>query len=107
MGIAEIKQRILAEAEAEAKKIISAADQVGQALIAEAKKKAEQIRQERLALAAKEAAEARQQIVVPARLAAKKHRLEEQHRVLNEVFQGFSKKIREAKEIEVAKFIYG
>jgi len=107
MGIAEIKNRILSEAEVKAKKRRQETEKEIKKLLAEAQLKAADLRGKILAEGEKRAEEEKRAILTPVRLQAKKMLLEEKHRLLNEVFAGSSPEIREKKEIKVAKFLYG
>jgi vacuolar-type H+-ATPase subunit E/Vma4 len=107
MGLAEIEKKILAEAEEAAARITAQAEAEAKRLAAAAEVQAKAAREKILAQAHREAEAARQAILVPARLAAKKKLLEEKHRFLDQVFAGVAPAVREEKELEVAKFIYG
>lgn len=107
MGIAEIEKRILGEAEAEADKIKIKAEEEAAEIEAAGRIKAEEIRRQILAEAKRKAEEEKRAILVPARLASKKKLLEEKHKILNEVFAGISPEVREKKEMEAAKLLYG
>jgi vacuolar-type H+-ATPase subunit E/Vma4 len=107
MGLAEIEEKILAEAEEAAARIIAQAETEAKHLAGAANVRAEADRENILAQAHRDAEAARQAILVPARLAAKRKLLEEKHRLLDQVFAGVAPAVREEKELEVAKFIYG
>jgi len=107
MGLAEIEQEINREATAAAAKIKANGEAEAVRIIGEAKAAAEKLRHEMLTEALREADEAKKAIVVPARLEAKKKMLEEKHRLLDEVFAGVSDQIRQAKEAEAIKILYG
>lgn len=107
MGLAEIENKILEEAETEAKKIREQAAEESAQIGNEAKSKAESLRRQIITEAKKKAEEETKAILVPARLAAKKNILQEKHKILGEVFSGLPQNIREEKEIEVANYIYG
>ncbi len=107
MGLADIEKRIIEEAEAEARKIKNRAAEELSRIEAEAEKTAEEGRGQILAEARQKAEEEKKAILVPVRLAAKARLLEEKHRILEEVFTGTAPEVREKKEIEVAKLLYG
>jgi len=107
MGIAEIENRIVAEARAEAEIIKKSADQEVAGVEAETGTKIELLRRQVLEEAKNIAEAEKKAILVPARLAAKKRLLEEKHKLLKEVFAGLPPETRENKEIEVVKFLYG
>jgi vacuolar-type H+-ATPase subunit E/Vma4 len=107
MGVAEIKNRILSEAEEKAKKRRQETEKETKKLEAEAQLKAAELRGKILAQGEKRAEEEMRAILTPVRLQAKKILLEEKHRLMAEVFAGFPPEVREKKEIEVAKFLYG
>lgn len=107
MGLAEIEKKILKEAEAEAEKISQSAREEALRVENEARQRAEVLRQQIIAEAKIKAEELKKEILVPARLAAKSRLLEEKQKMLEEVFSGLSSEIREKKEIEVAKLLYG
>ena len=107
MGIAEIEKEILKEAEAEADKIRRQAKGEASRIEAEAHHKANQLRQKMLAEAELKAEEVKTSILVPARLESKKKLLEEKHRLLESVFAGLPEKVREEREAEVIKILYG
>jgi vacuolar-type H+-ATPase subunit E/Vma4 len=107
MGLAEIEKEIDREASAEAVKIKAKGQEEAARIVSEAHAAASKLRHELLAEAAREAEEAKLAIVVPARLEAKKKMLAEKHRILDELFAGLSDQVRQAKEAEAIKILYG
>jgi vacuolar-type H+-ATPase subunit E/Vma4 len=107
MGLAEIEKRIIFEAEAEAHRIRRSAEELAEEIIAKGRVQAEELRQKILLEAAKKAKEMKESILVPARLEAKKKILEEKRKILEEVLADLPLEIKEEKEIEVAKILYG
>jgi vacuolar-type H+-ATPase subunit E/Vma4 len=107
MGVAEIKNRILSEAEEKAKKRRQETEKEIKKLETEAQLKAADLRGKIRLEGEKRAEEEKRAILTPVRLQAKKILLEEKHRLMAEVFAGFPPEVREKKEIEVAKFLYG
>ncbi|MGB9612770.1 MAG: V-type ATP synthase subunit E family protein [Candidatus Margulisiibacteriota bacterium] len=107
MGLAEIEKRILFEAEAEAHRIKKSAEELAEEIKAKGRLQAEELRQQILGEFQKKAEEEKKAIVIPAKLWAKKRILQEKHHILDEVFAKVPKEIREEKEIEVAKILYG
>lgn len=107
MGLEEIKAKIIEEAKIEAEKIKKAADEEASRIEADAGTQADRLSNMILQEAKARAEAERLARLVPSRLAARKKLLEEKHKILNEVFAGCSAEIKEAKEIEVAKFLYG
>ncbi|MBI5699297.1 hypothetical protein HZC35_03180 [Candidatus Saganbacteria bacterium] len=107
MGIAEIKKKILDEAEEKAARLRAETEKEIGRNLAEAKLQAEELRRKILAEGARQAEEEKRTLLTPVHLLAKQQLLEEKHRLLNLVFAGMSAEIREKKEIEVARFLYG
>jgi len=107
MGIKEIEEKIISEAEEKAKAVNRESDQAVAKVIDEALKKASVIKEEALARGRKLAEEEIRGMVVPARLEAKKRILEEKRKILDSVLSSLPEKDREEKEIEVARILYG
>jgi len=107
MGIKEIEEKIISEAEEKAREINKATDQSVAKVLNEALKKASAIKEEFLARGKKLSEEEIRGIVVPARLEAKKRILEEKRKILDSVLSALPEKEREEKEIEVARILYG
>ncbi len=107
MGMDQIKQKILDDARSEADRIGRMAQVEADFLLQKAKEKADSRRAELIASSKAAAEQARLARVIPARLEAKKLILETKQKLLSEVFSSCSPDTREAKEIEVAKFLYG
>lgn len=107
MGIAEIKKKILDEAQGQARKIRSEAEKEIVRGLAEAKLQADELRGKILNEGVRQAEEVKRAILTPVRLLAKQRLLVEKHHLLDQVFADFSPEIREKKEVEVAKFLYG
>ncbi|MFA5103911.1 MAG: hypothetical protein WC527_01875 [Candidatus Margulisiibacteriota bacterium] len=107
MGIKEIEEKIISEAEEKALEIKKKCDLVVSKIRDEALTKADAIKVEFLARGKKLAEEEKRSIVIPARLEAKKRVLEEKRRILDSALAAFPEKHREEKEIEVAKILYG
>lgn len=107
MGIKDIEDKIISEAEAKALEISRESELAVKKIIEEASTKAAAIKDELLARGKKLADEEKLRIIVPARLEAKKKLLEEKRKILEEVLSCFPEKEREEKEIEVAKILYG
>lgn len=107
MGIKEIENKIISEAEEKAAEINKSSDQAAAGIIEAALKKAAAIKERFLARGRELAEEEFRGIVVPARLEAKKLILEEKRKILDSVLSVFPEKDREAKEIEIARILYG
>ena len=107
MGLAEIEKRIIEESEAEARKIKSRAAEEASRIEEEARAQAGEVHEKVLREARQKAAEEKTAILVPARLAAKAKLLQEKRNLLDEVFAGTAPEVRDKKEIEVAKLLYG
>jgi vacuolar-type H+-ATPase subunit E/Vma4 len=107
MGLAEIEAKILEEAALEVRKIKRTAAEEVARIRAEAEKEAAKIRSEILQETLKLAEEEKLSRLVPTRLAARRALLEEKHRILNEVFFNCSTSVKEEREIEVGKLLYG
>ncbi|OGC10962.1 hypothetical protein A3K48_00250 [candidate division WOR-1 bacterium RIFOXYA12_FULL_52_29] len=107
MGLLEIEAKIIGEAEAKAGEIKTGADKEAAAIIAAAKARSAAIREEMLGQARQQAEEEKKGIVVPARLLLKQRLLEEKHRQLDRLFSGIDPSVREEKESEVIKILYG
>ena len=107
MGMTEIKEKILEEARAEADRIRILAEAEADRVTREAMAESEKIRSRLLAEAHKTAAEEKLAQIIPARLEAKRLLLEAKQEMLGQVFSGLSTEVREANEIEVAKYLYG
>ncbi|MFA6170462.1 MAG: V-type ATP synthase subunit E family protein [Candidatus Margulisiibacteriota bacterium] len=107
MGLKEIEEKILAEARAKALAIREDGTRESAKIGAAATQQAETRRQSILAAARLQSEEERKAIVVPARLLAKQKLLEEKHRLIDQVFAGLSDAVRENKESEVIKLLYG
>lgn len=107
MGIAEIKKKILEEAEEKAARLRTDTEKEIARSQGEAKLKAEELRRKILAEGARQAEEGKRGLLTPVRLLAKQRLLEEKHRLLDLVFTGVSSEVREKKEIEVARYLYG
>lgn len=107
MGLADIEKKIIEEAEAEARKVKDRTAEEAARIEAAAKKAAEAERRQIMDEARQKAEEEKKTILVPVRLAAKARLLQEKHRILEEVFAGIPPEVREKKEIEVAKSLYG
>ncbi|KAF0135115.1 MAG: V-type H+-transporting ATPase subunit E [Candidatus Saganbacteria bacterium] len=107
MGIAEIKAKILEEAEIEAKQILEKAEAGAREIEREAKEKAEIITAKMLEEGKKKAEAFKRSIITPVRLEAKKKLLEEKHKILDTVFSGAPAETKEKYFIEAAKILYG
>lgn len=92
---------------AEAEKINRAAQEEVSQIEAKTRQKAQALQEQITAEAEQRAEEIKKEILVPARLLARSKLLEEKQKILDRVFAGFSPAVREKKEIEVAKFLYG
>lgn len=107
MGLAEIENKIQQEAKAEAERINRAGEEEASRIEFEARQKAQALQEQIIAEAKQRAEEIKKEIVVPARLLAKSKLLEEKQKILAKIFAEFSPAVREKKEIEVAKLLYG
>jgi V/A-type H+-transporting ATPase subunit E len=107
MGMTEIKEKILEEARAEADRIRQGAEAEAERITREAMAESEKIRALSLTQARQAAAEEKLARIIPARLEAKRLLLETKQQLLAEVFSGLPPEVREAREIEVAKHLYG
>lgn len=107
MGLPEIEAKIREEASLEAGSIIEKAKREAQSLIKEAAEKAFSLKKELLEKGKKEAEKLKRALLTPEKLESRKKILEEKQRILDEVFKGLPLKIREEKEVEIAKFLYG
>ena len=107
MGIDEIKKKILEEAQGRAAGLRAEVDKEIAARQAEAERQAEELRRKIVTEGARRAEEEKRTLLTPVRLLAKQRLLEEKHRLLDQVFAGCSPEVREKKEIEVARYLYG
>lgn len=107
MGIAEIKKKILDEAEEKAARLRAETEKEIARGLAEAKLQADELHRKIITEGTRQAEEGKRALLTPERLLAKQRLLEEKHRLLDLVFAGLSPEIREKKEIEVARFLYG
>jgi vacuolar-type H+-ATPase subunit E/Vma4 len=107
MAIQDLKKYILDEAKKEADEMIRAAESEARKIKEEYKKAVEREKEMILREARSKSEEKKRGIVIPARLKAKKDILEAKHKVLDEVFKGVASEMREKKEIEVIKALYG
>ena len=106
MGIKEIEQKILEEAEKEAQKIKADADAKASEIADAAKVRAEAAYQDIISKAKVKAEGLKKSILVPARLEARKNILSAKHEILNEAFAGFSHKKREENLEKVANILF-
>ncbi|MBU0630107.1 MAG: hypothetical protein KKC80_04215 [Candidatus Margulisbacteria bacterium] len=107
MGLLEIEAKIIGEAEAKAAVINSEAAKEAAEIAAAAKLRAGILREELLDQVRSSAEEEKKAIVVPARLLLKQRLLEEKHRQLDRLFAGIDPAVRDKKESEVVKLLYG
>jgi len=107
MALEDIKNKILSDVKAEAGAILSQAREEAQKLKEDFEKRAEIERENILAKARKKAEQIDLQIMIPARLARKSALLKAKHEMLDKVFKDKPQKLREEKELEVVKILYG
>ena len=103
----EIKEKILEEARSEAGRIRQMAEVEANWILGKAKTESEKLHQELFEQARQAAAEEKLAQIIPARLEAKRLLLETKQQLLAEVFANSPPEVREVKEIEVAKYLYG
>lgn len=107
MGLAEIQKRILETAQNEAEEMLTKAKNEAAAIVKEGEQKAQARYDELIEEARQKARLIKQGLLTPARLEAKKLILSEKQKLMDQVFKGVDHKVREEKEIEVAKVLYG
>jgi vacuolar-type H+-ATPase subunit E/Vma4 len=107
MGLAEIEKKIIDEAKSEASKISRAGKEEVCRIEAETRQKAQVLQEQIISQAKQKAEETKKEILVPARLLEKSKLLKEKQKILAEIFAEFPPLVREKKEIEVAKLLYG
>jgi len=103
----QIKEKILEEARSEAGRIRQMAEVESNWILGKAKTESGKLHQELLERARQAAAEEKLARIIPARLEAKRLLLEAKQEMLAQVFANSPPEVREVKEIEVAKYLYG
>ena len=106
MGIQDIENKILEDAQAEALKIKKSAEEQASLISQEFVNKAEEEYQNILKKAKLKAGALQKSIIVPARLEAKNSILAEKHKLVDEVFKGKNPKKREESLEKVANCLF-
>jgi V/A-type H+-transporting ATPase subunit E len=105
MGLEDVKQDILDEAEKEAEEIISEAEQEKERILEEAKEEAEKIREETSEEIEEEKESLEKKAVSNANMEAKKKKLEAKEDGIEEAFESFRETLEELDEEERKSFI--
>ncbi|OGC05918.1 hypothetical protein A2230_00210 [candidate division WOR-1 bacterium RIFOXYA2_FULL_36_21] len=106
MALSDIENKIKQDTNIEAENIISEAKSQAMQIIKEAEARAEKERDEILFSGKKEAEDLKRAFITPFKLESKKKILEEKRKILDLIFEGKSKDLKEKKEIEVAKVLF-
>ena len=105
MGLEEVKDEILQEAEKEADQIIEEAEQRKEEIIEEAEEEAEQIREENREEIEEKKESLRQQELSNARMKAKEEKLRAREQSLSKAFDGFREKLENLDSDERQSFV--
>lgn len=105
MGLEEVKDEILQEAEQEADRKVSEAEEEAEEIVEEAEKKAEKIREEEKEKLEEEKESLRKQEVSNARMSAKEEKLRAREENLSKAFEKFRERLENLEEDERQDFV--